>query len=130
MVLSNISLLFALVQQVTHLLHRPTLTTGQRARKGGVLGTNYFLPFWVCRRSKTGYPKPIAAIKVPAKPFLGLSGTLHHILWPVEQRIKRVTTEGCFLQTTSEVEGRFLLIITFVILRPITRMIVWPLVER
>ena len=65
------------------------------------MGTNYFLPFWVCRRSKIWCPKPLAAIKVPAKPFLSLSGTLHHIPWPVEQRIKRVTTQGCFLQTTA-----------------------------
>jgi|GEM_PF-2976445 len=68
--MSYLLLLLTLANRVIRLSDRLALNAREKARKGGILGTNYFLPFWVCRRSKTGYPKPLAAIKVPARPIL------------------------------------------------------------
>ena len=72
-----------------------TLRTRQGVRKGGSSGTSYCRPLASCQPGETWYPKPVAAIHVPAGPLLPLSGTLNQVHSLVECRGKQLAAPRC-----------------------------------
>ena len=79
-------LLLNLANRVTHLPDRLALNAREEARKGGISGTSCFVPLRGCWPAKTWYPKPIAAIKVPVRPLLQLSGTRNQVTGQLSNR--------------------------------------------